>query len=96
LRGQLVGIVAGDAQLLQSVAGDAGRADFPLLADSGNAVARAYGAYDAAASRVRPYVVIVDRSGKIVWTVDGVDAAGVAGPAVEPAAVVAGLKDIAR
>ena len=96
LRGQLVGIVAGDAQLLQSVAGAAGRADFPLLADSGNAIARAYGVYDAAASRVRPYVVIVDRSGKIVWTADGADATGLVGPAVAPAAVVAGLKDIAR
>jgi alkyl hydroperoxide reductase subunit AhpC len=78
------------------VAGEAGRADFPLLADSRNAVARAYGAYDAVAARVRPYVVIVDRSGKIVWTADGADAAGVAEPAVAPAAIVAGLKDIAR
>jgi peroxiredoxin Q/BCP len=96
LRGQLVGIVAGDAQLLKSVAGEAGRADFPLLADSGNAVARAYGAYDAVAARVRPYVVIVDRSGKIVWTADGADAAAAAESAVAPAAIVAGLKDIAR
>ena len=96
LRGQLVGIVAGDAQLLKSVAAEAGRADFPLLADSGNAVARAYGAYDAVAARVRPYVVIVDRSGKIVWTADGADAGGVAEPAVAPATIVAGLKDIAR
>jgi peroxiredoxin Q/BCP len=96
LRGQLVGIVAGDAQLLKSVAGEAGHADFPLLADSGNAVARAYGAYDAVAARVRPYVVIVDRSGKIVWTADGADAAAAAESAVAPAAIVAGLKDIAR
>jgi peroxiredoxin Q/BCP len=96
LRGQLVGIVAGDAQLLKSVAAEVGRADFPLLADSGNAVARAYGAYDAVAARVRPYVVIVDRAGKIVWTADGADAAGVAEAAVAPAAIVAGLKDIAR
>ena len=96
LRGQLVGIVAGDADLLQSVAAKAGRADFPLLADAGDAVARAYGAYDTAAARVRAGVVIVDRSGKIVWTVDGADAAGAAEPAVAPAAIVAGLKDIAR
>ena len=91
LRGQLVGIVAGDAQVLKSVVAAAERADFPLLADSGNGVARAYAAYDAAAASVRPYVVIIDRSGKIVWTADGADATAVA-----PAAIVAGLKDIAR
>ena len=96
LRGQLVGIVAGDEQLLQAVAADAGRADFPLLADPGNTVARAYGAYDAAAAKVRRYVAIVDRSGKIVWTADGAGAVGAAEPAVAPAAIVAGLKDVAR
>jgi thioredoxin-dependent peroxiredoxin len=90
LRGQLIGIVAGDEQALRAVAGEAERADFPLLADSGDGVARAYGAYDITAAAVRPYVVIVDRSGKIVWTADGAQAA------VAPAAIVAGLKGIAR
>ena len=90
LRGQLIGIVAGDEQALQAVAAAAERADFPLLADSGDGVARAYGAYDVTAAGVRPYVVIVDRSGKIVWTADGAQAT------VAPAAIVAGLKGIAR
>jgi peroxiredoxin Q/BCP len=96
LRGQLVGIVAGDEQDLRVVAGEAERADFPLLADPDDGVARAYGAYDAAAARVRPYAVIIDRSGKIVWTADGAETPDGAERPVQAAVVVAGLKGTAR
>jgi len=89
-RGQLVGIVHGDAAAARDLAERAGRAEFPLLADPEAAVARSYGAYDAGAARVRSYAVIVDRAGKIVWTAD----AGTAD--LKPAALVAALRTVAR
>ena len=90
LRAQLIGIVHGDGETARAVADQADRAEFPLLADGEAAVARAFGAHDAAAARVRPYAVIVDRAGKIVWTADGGTAS------VKPAAIVTGLKTVAR
>jgi peroxiredoxin len=90
LRGQLVGIVQGDDQAARAIAEQADRVEFPLLADRDGGVARTYGARDAASSAVRNSVVIVDRSGKIVWAIDG------GATAVKPADVVAGLKAVAR
>ena len=89
-RGQLVGIVHGDAAATRALAAQAERAEFPLLADPEAAVARSFGAFDAGAARVRSYAAIVDRAGKIVWTAD----AGTA--AVKPAALVAALRTVAR
>lgn len=89
-RGQLIGIVAGDDEAARAVAEKAERAEFPLLADPEAAVARAFGAFDATASSVRPYAVIVDRAGKIVWTADG------GATAVKPAALVAAMRTVAR
>jgi peroxiredoxin len=74
LRGQVVGIVHGDDEAARQVVDEAGRAEFPLLADPDAAVARAFGAFDAAAAVVRPHAVIVDRAGKIAWSADGPDA----------------------
>jgi peroxiredoxin Q/BCP len=89
-RGQLIGIVHGDREAAHGVAEQAERAEFPLLADPDATVARAFGAYNAATVSVRPYAVIVDRSGKIVWTIDGGTAA------VKPAALVAAMRTVAR
>jgi thioredoxin-dependent peroxiredoxin len=90
LRGQLVGIVQGDEAAARAIAEAAGRTEFPLLSDADGAVARAYGAADGAAPAPRSSAVIVDRSGKIVWT------AGGGAAAVRPADVVAGLRAVAR
>jgi len=89
LRGQVVGIVHGDDEAARGVAAEAGRAEFPLLADPDAAVARAFGAFDAAAGAVRPHAVIVDRAGKIAWSADG-------SAALRPAALVAALRSAAR
>ena len=96
-RGQLVGLLHGDAAALQAVAAKADHAAFPLLADPDAAVARAFGAFDAGSAQVRPSAVIVDRSGKIVWSADGGPAnadGGFAG--VDPDALVCAMKDVAR
>ena len=80
----------GDGEVARAVADQAERAEFPLLPDPDAAVARAFGAYDAATGSVRPYAVIVDRAGKIVWTADGGTAS------VKPAALVGAMKTVAR
>ena len=90
VRGQLIGIVHGDDAAAAAVAVQAERTEFPLLADPEAMVARAFGAYDAAAGAVRPYAVIVDRSGKIVWTADGGAAS------VKPAALAAAMRTVVR
>jgi len=90
LRGQLVGVVHGDQAAANAVAARAGRAEFPLVPDPDATVARAYGAWNATDGRLRPYAVIVDRAGKIVWATGGGAAA------VRPADIVAGLKAAAR
>ena len=89
LRGQAVGVLHGDDAAVRRVAEQAGRADFPLLADPDAAVARAFGAFDAAAGAVRPHAVIVDRAGKIAWSADGAEA-------LRPAALLAALKSAVR
>ena len=89
-RGQLIGVVHGDDELTRAVAAAAERVEFPLLPDADAAVARAFGAYDAATASVRPYAVIVDRAGKIVWTADG------GASALKPAALVAAMRTVAR
>jgi peroxiredoxin Q/BCP len=71
MRGQLVGMVAAGADAVGKLAADAA---FPLLADPDATVAHAYGAWSAAKSAVTPLVVIVDKSGKIVWTGEGASA----------------------
>ncbi len=90
MRGQLVGIVRGDDEAVRALAAQAERAEFPLLADRDGGVARSYGALDAATSSVRNYVVVVDRSGKIVWTADG------GATPVKPAEIVAAMRAVAR
>jgi peroxiredoxin len=96
-RGQLVGLLHGDEAALQAVAAKAGQAAFPLLADPDAAVARAFGAFDAKGGRVRPSAVIVDRSGKIVWSADGGPASADGGlAAVDPDALVSAMRDVAR
>ncbi len=89
LRGQAIGIMHGDDEATRHIVEQAGRADFPLLADPDGAVARAFGAFDAAAGAVRPHAVIVDRAGKIAWSADGADA-------LRPAALLAALRSAAR
>ena len=89
-RGQLVGVVHGDAEAARAVAAAADRAEFPLVPDPDADVARAYGAWDAGSGTQRAYAVIVDRAGKIVWAADGRAAA------VKPADIVAGMKAAAR
>jgi peroxiredoxin len=89
-RAQLIGILHGDDAAVQAVAAKAGRAEFPLLADPDAVVARGFGAFDAKAGRVRPSAAVVDRAGKIVWNADGDSAS------VDPAALVAAMRDVAR
>jgi peroxiredoxin len=69
-RTQIVGVVRGDLDAAKALAGSAAEAAFPLLADEDGAVARAFGATDAAGT-TRNYVALVDRAGKIVWIGDG-------------------------
>ncbi len=96
-RGQLVGLLHGDQAALQTVAAKAEHTSFPLLADPDAAVARSFGVYDAKSGRVRPSAVIVDRSGKIVWSADGGPASPDGGFAdVDPDALVSAMKDVAR
>jgi len=90
LRGQLLGVVHGDEAAARAIAEQSGRAEFPLVPDPDARVARAYGAWDTAAGKVRPYAAIVDRAGKIVWATDGGAAA------VKPGEIVAGMKAAAR
>jgi len=89
-RGQLIGVVQGDGEVARAVADAAERAEFPVLPDADAAVARAFGAYDAASASVRPYAVIIDRAGKIVWTADG------GATALKPAALVTAMRTVAR
>lgn len=84
-RAQVVGVVRSAASGVTDLA----EAAFPLLADEDGAVARAFGACDAAGA-TRNYVAIVDRSGKVVWVADGRAAP------VKLSEIVAGLRDVAR
>jgi peroxiredoxin len=89
-RGQLVGIVSGDAAVVEKVAAAVESAVFPLLADDDGSIAKAYGVWDAETGAARNYAVVVDKAGKIVWTSDGGKAA------VKPAAIMAGFREVVR
>ena len=88
--GQVVGLVHGSLDGARELAGKAAKVGFPLVADEDGGVARAYGAGNAAKGTRRNLAVIVDRSGKIVWSAEG------GATPLEPAAIVAGLRDVAR
>jgi peroxiredoxin len=88
-RAQVVAVVHASAEGARGLADAAGAPAFPILIDEDGAVARAYGACDAAGS-TRNYVAIVDRSGKVVWIGDGRAAP------VKLNEIVAGLREVAR
>jgi peroxiredoxin len=89
-RGQVVGIVHADVDGAKALADTCEIVGFPLIADVDGAVARAYGAWNAAAGAVRDYVVIVDRSGKIVWAGESDK-----GP-LKPNEIVVALRSVTR
>jgi peroxiredoxin len=62
---------------------------FPLLADEGARVARAYGAFNRARDAASQAAYIVDRAGKIVWAGEGPED-------LKPASLIAALQDTAR
>lgn len=88
-RAQVVAVVHAGADGVRALAEAAGEPAFPLLVDEDGAVARAFGACDAAGA-ARNYVAIVDRSGKVVWVADGRAAP------VKLNEIVTGLRDVAR
>jgi peroxiredoxin len=69
LRGQLVGVCDAGRDACKALADKVPGLAFPLLPDDGS-VARQYGALRKNGT-ARPMALIVDRSGKIVWTGDG-------------------------
>ena len=89
LRGQLLALAPASPPELQQLAAGVPALAFPLLADEGALVARAYGAYNRTRGTVSAAAYIVDRSGKIVWVGEGADA-------YRPAALIAALENIAR
>lgn len=87
LRGQVLVLSdAGRDQLARWVE-EAPEAVLPLLPEAA-AVAKAYGAVGPDGG-LEPRAVIVDRAGKIVWMAEGDEA-------FRPAALSAGLRDVAR
>lgn len=87
LRGQVIVLSDADREQLRQWMTEAPGIAVPLLADDG-AVARAYGA-QAPSGALEPRTVIVDRAGKVVWMAEGDEA-------FRPAALSAGLRDVAR
>ncbi len=87
LRGQLVAIHGTDRSGGDDRPRTAPEPPFPLLADDGT-VAAAYGARTASGG-LTPTTFIIDRAGKIVWTEEG-------GAALDPATIIAALRDVAR
>ena len=88
-RAQVVGVVHAAAAGVKRLSEEAGGASFPLLVDDDGAVARAFGACDAAGA-ARNYVAIVDKAGKVVWVADGRSAP------VKLSEIVAGLREVVR
>lgn len=87
-RGQLLAVAAAPIEDLQAMDRGCGSLPFPVLADSGGAVARRYGAWSVRAGVVDPTACIVDRSGKIVWSGQGDD--------LRPQALVRAFRDLVR
>jgi peroxiredoxin Q/BCP len=87
-RGQVLAIAAAPAADLAALDAQSGPFGFPLLADVGGAVVRAYDAWDQTAGTVRDLTCIVDKAGKIVWCGSG-DEAG-------PAQLAQAFRDVAR
>jgi len=88
LRGQLVGIAVAEPEDLRRMGGSSGAFAFPLLSDADGRVTRSYSALDSPGSEAAPVTVVVDRSGKIVWS--GRD------DQATPAAVLAAFRDVVR
>jgi peroxiredoxin len=88
LRGQLLGVAAGDIDDVRTDVEAARGLSFPVVADDGS-VAAAYGAAQAVAGDGPPLVFIVDRAGKIVWMGEGDDD-------LKPASVLDALRTVAR
>ncbi|HOT23367.1 MAG TPA: redoxin domain-containing protein [Thermoleophilia bacterium] len=87
LRGQVLVLSDGGRDELARWMEEAPEAAVPLLPDAG-AVAKGYGAVGPGGS-LEPRAVIVDRAGKVVWMAEGDEA-------FRPAALSAGLRDVAR
>jgi peroxiredoxin len=87
-RGQLLVVAAAPLEDLQALEQETGPLAYPLLADAGGAVARAYGLWSARAGAVDPTACIVDRSGKIVWSGRGDD--------LRPQRLLRAFRDIVR
>jgi len=87
LRGQLVAIHGTDRDDDMHDPQSASEPPFPLLADDGSVAA----AYDVRmdGGEPRPTTFIIDRAGKIVWTNEGA-------AALDPAAIVGALREVAR
>ncbi len=85
LRGQLVGVTAGEPAAVEAMAAGL---SFPIVLDDGFAAA-GYGADRAIAGEAPPLAVIVDRAGKVVWMGEGDDD-------LKPAALLGALRDVAR
>ena len=74
LRGQVLALADAGVAELRGLADAVPQLAFPLLADEGALVARAYGAYSSTRGTVDAVAYIVDRSGKIVWVGEGDEA----------------------
>lgn len=89
LRGQLVGVLDAGVDQVLRLAEQAGGVAFPLLADSQGVLAKMFGAWNARDSRLDPLAYIVDKTGKIVWAGEGVQA-------LAPATLTAAFLRVAR
>jgi len=88
LRGQLVGVAVAEPEDLRRVEESSGGLSFPLLSDADGRVSRSYSAFGGPGSEATPLAVVVDRSGKIVWS--GRD------DQATPMAVIAAFRDVVR
>jgi peroxiredoxin len=88
LRGQLVGVTAGEVADGEALAATVEGLPFPIVRDDGSTAA-AYGAGKAIAGQAPPVAVIVDRAGKVVWMGEGDDD-------LRPATLLGALRATAR
>jgi peroxiredoxin len=88
LRGQPVAIAVAEPEDLRRVEESSGDPSFPLLSDADGRVTRSYSATGGPGGEHTPLAVVVDRSGKIVWT--GRD------DQATSAAVLAAFRDVIR
>ncbi len=89
VRAQLLGVTMASKDDVPGLQERVRRLAFPVLVDEQGAVARAYGAWDAASERVLPVTCIVDKAGKIVWSKEGAAAR-------DPQGLLNAFRDVVR